>query len=227
MAEKVAKLGVTRENDFIYYVADAAVWKVARSRRGVPKGRPEKVAEGNFEMDSDYVYFVDEDGDVSREAEAHKPDNATRRRRKPTSDSHVESNGDESQSHGITHGLQIRKEWLDQILAGTKTWEVRGSTTSRRGPIALIQSKSGLVVGTCDVVEAKGPLSLSELQESASLTGFRPDELYYQNTYAWVLRNARRLSNPISFRHPQGAVIWIKLEVPVIQALNEARAADA
>ena len=35
-------------------------------RPGVPKGRPEKVAEGGFEMDNNYIYFVDKDGDVSR-----------------------------------------------------------------------------------------------------------------------------------------------------------------
>jgi hypothetical protein len=125
---------------------------------------------------------------------------------------------------GITHGLQIRKEWLDQILAGTKKWEIRGSTTARRGPIALIQSKSGHVVGTCDVIDVVGPLSLAELRRNASLAGFRADELYYQTTYAWVLGNARRLSKPVPFRHPQGAVIWVKLEPAVIQALIKARA---
>jgi len=32
----------------------------------VPKGKPEKVADGGFEMDNNYIYFVDKDGDVSR-----------------------------------------------------------------------------------------------------------------------------------------------------------------
>jgi hypothetical protein len=66
MAEKVAKLGVTREKDFMYYVKDGAVWKVQRKQPGVPKGKPEKVADGNFQMDTDFIYFVDKDGDVSR-----------------------------------------------------------------------------------------------------------------------------------------------------------------
>ena len=50
MAEKVAKLGVSREKDFMYYVKDGGVWKVQRKQPGVPKGRPEKVADGGFEM---------------------------------------------------------------------------------------------------------------------------------------------------------------------------------
>jgi hypothetical protein len=66
MAEKVAKLGVSREKDFMYYVKDGSVWKVQRKQPGVPKGRPEKVADGGFEMDTNYIYFVDRDGDVAR-----------------------------------------------------------------------------------------------------------------------------------------------------------------
>ena len=66
MAEKVAKLGVNREKDLMYYVKDGAVWRVQRKQPGVPKGRPEKVADGGFEMDTNYIYFVDRDGDVSR-----------------------------------------------------------------------------------------------------------------------------------------------------------------
>jgi len=66
MAEKVAKLGVSREKDFMYYVKDGAVWKVQRKQPGVQKGHPEKVADGGFQMDYDFIYFVDKDGDVSR-----------------------------------------------------------------------------------------------------------------------------------------------------------------
>ena len=66
MAEKVAKLGVSREKDFMYYVKDGGVWKVQRKQPGVPKGRPEKVADGGFQMDTNYIYFVDRDGDVAR-----------------------------------------------------------------------------------------------------------------------------------------------------------------
>src|SRR5579871_5715493 len=70
MAEKVAKLGVEREKDFMYYVKDGEVWKVQRKQPGVPKGRPEKVADGGFEVDTNYIYFVDRDGDVARDKRA-------------------------------------------------------------------------------------------------------------------------------------------------------------
>src|SRR5262245_9699673 len=66
MAEKVAKLGISRDKDYMLYVKDGSVWKVRRKQPGMPKGKPEKVADGGFEMDNNYIYFVDKDGDVSR-----------------------------------------------------------------------------------------------------------------------------------------------------------------
>ena len=66
MAEKVKKLGIARNNDFMLYVKDGNVWQVRRKQPGVPKGRPEMLAEGGFAMDNNYIYFVDKDGDVSR-----------------------------------------------------------------------------------------------------------------------------------------------------------------
>jgi hypothetical protein len=66
MAEKVKKLGIARNKDFMLYVKDGDVWQVRRKQPGVPKGKPEKVAEGGFAMDNNYIYFVDKDGDVSR-----------------------------------------------------------------------------------------------------------------------------------------------------------------
>jgi hypothetical protein len=66
MAEKVAKLGISRDKDYMLYVKDGAAWRVRRKQPGLPKGKPEKVADGGFEMDNNYIYFVDKDGDVSR-----------------------------------------------------------------------------------------------------------------------------------------------------------------
>jgi hypothetical protein len=125
-----------------------------------------------------------------------------------------------SDGRSFTHGLLILKEPLDKILAGTKTWEIRGKATARRGPVALIQSKSGCVVGTCELVDVVGPLTLPELQRSAPLTGFRPNRLPYSTTYAWVLPDARRLADPVPYKHPAGAVIWVRLKPSVLRTLG-------
>jgi hypothetical protein len=42
-------------------------------------------------------------------------------------------------------GLLIRAPWIDKILDGSKSWEIRGSQTSKSGRIALIESGTGTV----------------------------------------------------------------------------------
>ena len=66
MAEKVARLAIVRDKDTMLYVKDGTVWKVRRKQPGVPKGKPEKVEECGFEMDNNYIYFLDKAGDVAR-----------------------------------------------------------------------------------------------------------------------------------------------------------------
>src|SRR5271169_2519874 len=44
---------------------------------------------------------------------------------------------------GMLSGLLIRSPYIDWILVGAKTWEIRGSSTAKRGRIALIQSGPG------------------------------------------------------------------------------------
>ena len=58
--------------------------------------------------------------------------------------------------------LLIREPFVSWILSGKKTWELRGSATKIRGRIALVASGSGTVVGTCDLVDVRGPLGERE-----------------------------------------------------------------
>ncbi len=66
MAEKVARLGLSRDNNFMYYIKSGGVWRVPRKQPGVPKGRPEKVQDAGVDQDVNFIYFLDKDGDVSR-----------------------------------------------------------------------------------------------------------------------------------------------------------------
>ena len=112
-------------------------------------------------------------------------------------------------------GLLIKRPWIDYILAGRKTWEIRGRRSNRRGRIALIRSSSGLIVGVCDLVDIKGPLSKQELLENIDKHLIPASQiergLRYKKPYAWVLENARALNPSIAYRHPRGAVIWVDL----------------
>lgn len=110
--------------------------------------------------------------------------------------------------------LIIKKQWLDKILAGEKTWELRGSNTKVRGRIWLIASKSGVVSGTCDLVDSIGPLSLKQLQTNAAKHGVSAEEFTEADDkkfFAWVLDGVKILEKPEPYTHPQGAIIWVKL----------------
>jgi hypothetical protein len=67
MAETVAKLGVKRDNNFMYFISKGDVWRVPRKKPGQPKGKKESVAKAGIDMDySQYVYFLDGNGDIAR-----------------------------------------------------------------------------------------------------------------------------------------------------------------
>ena len=67
MGEKIAKLGIKRDNDMMYYIKGGDVWATARKKPGQPKGKAAKVAAAGIEMDySKYLYYLDGDGDVAR-----------------------------------------------------------------------------------------------------------------------------------------------------------------
>jgi hypothetical protein len=110
-------------------------------------------------------------------------------------------------------GLIIKSPWIELILSGKKTWEIRGSNTKIRGTIALIKSGSGKIFGEVDLVDSM-ELSLEDYRQSKKLHGVDSGnalELPYKKTYAWVLANPRIYKEPVPYKHPMGAVIWVNL----------------
>ena len=126
-------------------------------------------------------------------------------------------------------GLIVCAEPVELILLGRKTWEIRGQKTAP-GPIALIQSGSSTVVGTADLVAVHGPLTAAELARTENKHRIAElqkgefkdrkrrkskrggqDGLPYPMTYAWELGNVKRLKKPVPYKHPYGAVIWVRL----------------
>ena len=71
MSDKIARLGIERDNNLMYYIKNGDVWAVPRKQPGQPKGKPEKVAATNLDLDySRYLYYLDGDGDVARKERA-------------------------------------------------------------------------------------------------------------------------------------------------------------
>lgn len=111
----------------------------------------------------------------------------------------------------IERGLIIDEPWIEKILSGSKTWEMRSRKTKIRGKIALIKKGSGLIVGIADLY---GCLSCDpeKLPIAVGFHGIPPSmfNVFEKWNVAWKLRSVERVE-PIPYQHKQGAVIWVKL----------------
>ena len=108
-------------------------------------------------------------------------------------------------------GLIIKEKWLRLILSGLKSWEIRGSRTKKRGTIYLIQSGSSHIMGQVDIVDCI-ELTKERYEENRGKHCIEAgwESLPYSAPYAWVLENCVQYQKPIPYKHPQGAVIWVK-----------------
>lgn len=125
---------------------------------------------------------------------------------------------------GPNKALIIREPWIEHILAGRKTWEMRSSPTHIRGPIGLIRQGSSMVVGIADLVESKPRQTAAQLAETCHYHAIPKDEvaaaLKRGRHYPWVLCNARRLKHPVPAGQKPGQVIWVSLSAKVVAAIK-------
>lgn len=65
---KIARTGIRRDNDNLYYIKNGDVWASPRKKPGQrAKGKAVRVASVGVDMDySQYIYYLDGDGDVAR-----------------------------------------------------------------------------------------------------------------------------------------------------------------
>jgi hypothetical protein len=111
--------------------------------------------------------------------------------------------------------LVVPRPHVELILAGKRTWEIRGVKTKVEGRIALVASGSGTIVGVCDLVECLGPLTADMFRRNAAKTGMRPSDARfgsYRQAYAWVLAKPKRLKKAVAYRHPFGVTTWVHLD---------------
>ncbi len=82
-----------------------------------------------------------------------------------------------------------------------------------------------MIVGTCELVDVKGPLTLTEMRKNVNKQGIPLIVLgrglfYDRKTYAWVLKNARTLKKAVPYKHPRGAIRWVKLPNSIRKCLR-------
>lgn len=106
-------------------------------------------------------------------------------------------------------GLIIKSPWIDLILHGEKIWEIRGSNTKIRGEIALIKSGTGTILGTVELVGSKKLTMQEYLNSNKHHCVDQNYKINYKNIYAWIFNNPVLFDEPIPYKHPQGAVIWV------------------
>ena len=86
--------------------------------------------------------------------------------------------------------LCVKPPYAHRIVEGVKIEEYRTQSTRIRGRIGIIESGSGTIIG---------------------------DAVLYDCTrrgdwdFVWHLRDARRYAVPVSYKHPFGAVVWVKV----------------
>jgi hypothetical protein len=124
-------------------------------------------------------------------------------------------------------GLIIDEPWISLIVSGAKTWEMRSRNTQVRGCIGLIRKGSKKVIGVADLVDTLPKLPTSELRSSFASHRVPEDEIdeNFKRSTAWVLQRARSLQEPVPYRHPAGAVIWVNLD-PNVTAVIEQQLTD-
>lgn len=67
MGEKVQKVGVKREDGFLYYIDKAGDVSRAKMARGGKKGgKPQKVTKVGVRKETGFLYYLDKAGDVAR-----------------------------------------------------------------------------------------------------------------------------------------------------------------
>ena len=105
--------------------------------------------------------------------------------------------------------LTVKKEWLDLILAGEKTWEIRSTSTDRRGLIHFVQSGSGQLRGRANLVGCR-QLDRDTFMQHKRFHQIRSVKMVkYKNIWAWILKDAEPYDMPFDYSHKQGAVIFV------------------
>ena len=129
--------------------------------------------------------------------------------------------------------LLIQARWLEPIFAGDKTWEVRGKNLHLRGRACL--AHGGHLVGEVEFIDTH-PIGTRDagnalvavpghehhfigLQQNQAKTCVEDLTIFnYSRLFAWVMKNPRRYTQPIPYRHPVGAIQFVNLTRPGVLA---------
>jgi hypothetical protein len=123
-----------------------------------------------------------------------------------------------------TRGLIIKEEWLNKILQGRKTMELRKKPNLQLGLIALIKKGSGKIYGIAEIVESIGPMSFDEFRSRAHEHAVELEmlrEIFEMGwKHGWCLKNIVPLKSPVGYIHTRGVMSQVILDPGAIEALS-------
>jgi hypothetical protein len=104
--------------------------------------------------------------------------------------------------------LKIADRWVNLIINGTKTWEIRRKNTIIRERIALGNTKIRRVVGYATIVDSIG-MSVAELKKHNDMHQANDFLEKYANgtktLFAWVLEDIEADAKPKSYSYSTGS----------------------
>jgi hypothetical protein len=125
-------------------------------------------------------------------------------------------------------GLIIEGRQIEDILTGTLRSLIRPDTTSELNrTVALIQSESGVVIGSCKITSVHSVLTAEDLAGPArgvllSSARAQEDSSAQLRYYAWRMGEAARLTAPIEHHRaqPRGQITWVDLPPAISQRIK-------
>ena len=96
------------------------------------------------------------------------------------------------------YGLTMLKDYLNEFLDGSKTYDARSYTTNKRGMIALVDSRSMKVYGYADLVGIKEitPQEYASWHCTGRWSGCVMQVDESKKYYAWEFQNVRKEEKP-------------------------------
>lgn len=122
----------------------------------------------------------------------------------------------------MMYGLIMLREYLDEILDGTKTYDARAYNTNKRGLIALVDTRKSAVIGTVELIGTK-PITAEEYckwHATGKWAGMQFQVEDMNATYwAYCFINPRRLVKPIKIK--KTGRVWTKLDDSIEKELYD------
>lgn len=120
--------------------------------------------------------------------------------------------------------LIVKPPYAGLIVDGLKCMEIRGSNTNFRGLALIAESGTNAIIGSCIVTNAAMMYKAAyETYPDWHQVNVPYEKLPYTVPYWWHLEHPQRFPEPIPYKHPQGAVIWVKEPLKVIDPIYHSR----